>query len=98
MGKYKQITKDQRLQLEVLLKKNFSPSQIAIDLGIDRSTVYREIKRNKRKPGSYSAAYAQELCSIRKERFCANRKLTSVMESFITDKLTQQQWSPEQIT
>jgi IS30 family transposase len=98
MGKYKQISKDQRLQLEVLLKKKFKPSQIAVDIGVDRSTVYREIQRNKRERGSYSCAYAHELCNIRKERFCKHRRLTPAMESFINNKLTQEQWSPEQIT
>jgi IS30 family transposase len=98
MGKYKQITKEQRLQLEVLLKKNFTPSQIALDIRVDRSTVYREIKRNKRERGGYNSNYAQEHSNIRKERFCNNRKLTSAMESFIKNKLSKEQWSPEQIT
>ena len=57
----------------------------------------REVSRNKQKRGSYSALYAQELANERKERFSTNRKLNEPMISVIKDKLTTEQWSPEQI-
>jgi transposase, IS30 family len=97
MTKYKQLTKDQRLKLEALHKRGISPRQIAIDLGVHHSTVYREIKRNQSKRGCYNANSAQQYCTIRKERFSYHRKLTPAMESFIIEKLQKEQWSPEQI-
>src|SRR5258708_11224860 len=97
MCKYRQITKEERCKMEALLKRGIAKSQIAIDLGVDRSTIYRELKRNRSKRGYYKAASAQEFCNIRKERFCHHRKFTPAMEKFISEKLEKEQWSPEQI-
>src|SRR5437660_11704922 len=97
MSKYKQLTKEERCQIAALLKRGIAQSQIAIDLGVDRSTIYREIKRNRSKSGYYKVASAQEFCNIRKERFCYHRKFTPAMEKFIIEKLVKEQWSPEQI-
>ena len=46
--KFKHLSKTQRNQLEMLIKANVSRREIAKYLGVDLSTVYREIKR-----GSY---------------------------------------------
>ena len=48
MGKrrsFKHLSKTQRNQLEMLLKANVKKTEIAEYLGIDLSTVYREIKK-----------------------------------------------------
>ncbi|KAA6325886.1 hypothetical protein EZS27_024950 [termite gut metagenome] len=50
------------------------------------STVYREIVRNNGKRG-YTAAYAQEECNLRKERYKGKRKLTPDMERVIKKHL-----------
>jgi IS30 family transposase len=94
--KNKQLTSVQRNQIEVLLKTQTSIKNIAFLLVTDKSTIYREIKRNGRKH-SYSASYAQELCEERKERFGRTRKFTPEITKFIKDKITQEQWSPKQI-
>lgn len=94
--KNKHLTSLQRNQIEVLLKIE-TPIKIVCKLiETDQSTIYREIKRNKKKL-SYSAKYAQELCQERKERFGRARKFSPEMESQIIDKLTNEQWSPKQI-
>ncbi len=89
--KNKQLTPIQRNQIEVLLKTKTPVKKVAQLLDTDRSTVYREIARNKKKR-SYSASYAQQLANERKERFGRPRKQTIEME-----KLTNEQWSPKQI-
>ena len=94
--KNKQLTSVQRNQIEVLLKTQTSIKNIAFLLETDKSTIYREIKRNGRKR-SYSASYAQELSEERKERFGRARKFTPEITKFIKDKITQEQWSPKQI-
>jgi len=94
--KNKQLTSVQRYQIEVLLETGTSKKEVAKLIDTDKSTIYREINRNKRKR-TYSAKYAQELCNERKERFGCNRKLTNEMEKYIRDKITTEQWSPEQI-
>ena len=62
----------------------------------DKSTIYRDIKRNENKR-SYSANFAQQLCTERKERFGRNRTLTIEMKKSIIEKTTKEQWSPHQI-
>lgn len=97
MRKYKQITKEQRFQIDALLKQGISKSCIADQLGVDRSTVHRELKRNASNLKRYHAAKADELACIRKERFKGHRTFTSAMKKIIDQKLTQEQWSPEQV-
>ena len=82
---------------QLLLKLGISKKKIAEELGVHRSTVYRELKRNVKKDGGYSARYAEELYQERKERFRRKRRWTEAMRKFVDEKLGQQQWSPEQI-
>ena len=96
MHKYNQITSGQRQQLEVLHRLKTSKSVVAELLGVHRSTVYRELKRNSGNYGSYSAGYAQMFANDRKERLCRPRKLDSLMEKQIRKGLARR-WSPEQI-
>ena len=86
----------QRNQIQVLLQTKTPVKTVALLLDTDRSTVYREIKRNKIKR-TYSAPLAQQLCSERKERFGRGRKLTTAMEKLIVEMLNKEQWSPKQI-
>lgn len=94
--KNKQLTVVQRNQIVVLLQTKTAIKLIAELLETDRSTIYREIKRNKGKR-SYTACYAQQLCNERKERFGRPRAFTSAMKELISTKMTKEQWSPEQI-
>ncbi|GHT30131.1 hypothetical protein AGMMS49574_08890 [Bacteroidia bacterium] len=94
--KNKQLISGQRYQIQSLLQVGTPKKKIAELIGTSVSSVYREISRNKGKR-SYRAASAQELCDIRKERYSRKRKLTGDMERHIRDKLTVEQWSPQQI-
>lgn len=94
--KNKHLTSIQRNQIEVLLQTKTPIKMVCSLLDTDKSTIYREIKRNKR-PRSYSASYAQQLSTERKERFGRKRKLTSEMKKLIIEKMTKEQWSPQQI-
>lgn len=96
--KYSQLNQEQRYQIVALFKLKFSIRSIAKEIGVAPSTVSREIRRNCSTAGRYNATNAQTYASDRrKDRpyFC---RFTNEMQSFIRDKLTQQQWSPEQIT
>jgi len=86
----------QRNQIEVLLKTKTPIKTVAELLDTDKSTIYREIDRNMGKR-SYSAKFAQQLSTERKERFGRVRKLTPDMMKLIIEKLTTEQWSPKQI-
>jgi len=94
--KNKHLTSVQRNQIEVLLKTKTSIKKVAELLDTDKSTIYREINRNKKKR-SYSASFAQQLATERKERFGCPRKLTTAIKSLIVEKIKKEQWSPEQI-
>lgn len=93
----KHLTKEQRYEMSAYLKCDKSKTFIAKALGVNKSTISREIKRNSTKKGKYNPNVAQQLSEERKERFVANRKFTSQIKLFVEEKITQQQWSPEQI-
>ena len=95
--KYSHLNQGQRHRISALEKAGHSISFIADHLGVNKSTVSRELKRNAKKFGSYNAVCAQEMANERKERFVLNRKFTPSMEKLIQEKLTREQWSPEHI-
>ena len=94
---YKHLNQEQRHIISALHKAGHTLSDIASYVGINKSTISRELKRNAQKRGQYNAAVAQEISNERKQRFSLHRKFTPGMEKFIREKLSDQQWSPEQI-
>lgn len=92
----KQITIEQRYQIEAYLKTGKSKDFISQELNLHRSTVFREVSRNKTKRGTYSARLAQEYAWDRKDRFIANRKFTEECRLFVERQL-KKYWSPKQI-
>jgi IS30 family transposase len=94
---YKHLTQAQRYKIDALFKANHTQAFIAEQLGISKSTICRELKRNSKRLGKYSAVCAQMYANERKERFCKNRILTPKMQKIIGEKLSREQWSPEQI-
>ena len=61
----KQLTEGQRYELQAYLQAGIKKDEIAHLLGIHRSTLYRELCRNKWNPtDSYDADYAQYLSLI----------------------------------
>ncbi|MBK5263201.1 MAG: helix-turn-helix domain-containing protein [Peptostreptococcaceae bacterium] len=87
--KNKQLTSVQRNQIEVLLKTKTPIKKVAQLLDTDKSTIYREINRNKKKR-SYSASFAGQFATERKERFGRTRKFTIQTRDFIVEKLTKE--------
>jgi len=94
----KHLTKEQRYQIVAYLKCKKSKSFIAEALGVDKSTIYRELNRNSSKTGKYNAGFAQKLCEEKKERFKRVRKFDTPTKKLIIQYIRQEQWSPEQIT
>ena len=91
------ITVEQRYEISALKKVGCTQAEIAKAIGVSQSTISRELQRNRTARGGYNAHASQEMSTIRKERFHYPRKFTREMEIQIRDKLTQEQWSPEQI-
>ncbi len=65
MKKYKQLVPAQRYQIEALLKAGHNQSEIAKILGVHRSTISRELKRNIGSRGSHAGSYLGRL-AVRK--------------------------------
>jgi len=95
--KNKQLTSPQRYQIEALRQTGTPIKSIALLLETDKSTIYRELNRNKNPRGQYKAKYAQVYSQERKERFQEPRKITNSMRKCIRDKICTEQLSPEQI-
>ena len=91
------LTLDQRYEIQHQKEAGKNQTEIAILIGKDKSVVSRELKRNRNGMGRYKAKYAVDVSAIRKERLKRPRKLTIEMEKRIVKKLTEEQWSPEQI-
>ncbi len=93
----KHLTSEQRYALKAYLECGITKIEVARRLGVDRSTVYRELKRNGSKRGGYNPDFAQELTEERKERFSNNRKFDINKQKLVDKWIKEEQWSPEQI-
>lgn len=91
------LTKEQRYVIASLYKRGVRKKEIAEEIGVHKSTISRELKRNASKTGKYHPEKAEMYAKERKERFIFRRKFTKAIEHHIRDYLVQEQWSPEQI-
>jgi IS30 family transposase len=94
---YRQLSHGERYMLAALRGQGLNQSEIARSLGRHRSTVCREVRRNRtRADGRYRAFTAQERTNVRRSRSRRNRRFTA--EDFaLVDELLRRQWSPEQV-
>lgn len=93
----KQFTLQQRYALKAYLDCGKPKQEIATLFGFHKSSIYREINRNKTKQGSYNPDFANELAGERKERLCLHRKFGYSKQKLITHWIKEEQWLPEQI-
>lgn len=99
MKSYNHFTPNERECLYLLLKNNYSITQIAKELGRDKSTISREIHRNSDGNGNYTPFDAHMLYLIRRNE-CKRKsriKRSSRLYKYIKDKL-RKFWSPEVIS
>jgi IS30 family transposase len=94
MGTYTQLTQEQRYQLYALKQLHHSQSEIAQVLGVHRSTISRELRRNTGARG-YRPKQAQAKAVQR--RIKAKPRIAPATWKVVEEKL-QQDWSPEQIS
>jgi IS30 family transposase len=93
---YKHLALEQRYLIQQDLKSGLSIKMISSKIGVHRSTVYREIKRNSGKKG-YRFKQAQSKTQSRCLTKVKKKKLTPLISSKINNML-KQKWSPEQIS
>src|SRR5688500_4417780 len=88
----KHLTRESRFYIEQQVGKNISLSEIARDLGVHRSTISREIKRNTAPDfqGLYCYIIAQTIADKKRSEASRDNKfseLTDEVKSYIHDRL-----------
>jgi len=102
LKKYSRVSYEVRCQISALLQVKLSIPEIALRLGFNKSTIYREIKRNSIKAsGSFSFSYnslrAHKLAKNRYSRCKRKSIITANVEKIIQSAL-KEGWSPEQVS
>lgn len=95
MKTYTQLTREERYQIYALIKAEHTQTQIAEILGRYKSTISRELRRNRGLRG-YRPKQAQGLAQQRREGASQDRITTSQWER--VEQLLRQDWSPEQVS
>jgi len=93
MRSYTQLTREQRYQISALLKMEHSHTEIACLLHVHKSTVGRDINRNRGRRGYRPRQADQKACNRRK----TPRRIVRI-EWDEVDALLRQDWSPEQVS
>ena len=91
---YTQLTQEQRYQIHSLLKMEHSQTEIAECLGVHKSTVSRELRRNMGQRG-YSPKQAHHKALIRRGH--SRKRIMSKRWAVVEAKI-RLEWSPEQIS
>src|SRR5437773_888199 len=92
MRTYHQLTQEQRYQIYALKKTGHSGSEIADVMDVHKSTVSRELRRNRGGRG-YRPQPAQKLAMERRPK-AVPRIAAETWR--VVEKLLRQDWSPEQ--
>lgn len=96
MKLYKHLTREQRYQIYAFKKSGWTNSAIADELGMHKSNIGRELKRNLSKRG-YRPNYADKL-AVERRKGKVEVKITDQTWQEIEADIVEQEWSPEQIS
>lgn len=92
---YHQLTREERYQIKVLLKTGQNQSEIAIAIGVNKSTISRELVRNRGQRG-YRPEQANDLASARSRK--KMKPQISAETWVMVEAQLRLEWSPEQIS
>lgn len=91
-----QLIEAQRYEIYLGLKRKWSYSRIAREIGVSKSTVSREIRRNAKDDGSYVWKKAAAKSRSRKHGFKGNHRKPEELWWRI-DRMIEEDWSPGQV-
>ena len=97
---YKHLTLEERYHIQAYKKAGYKQKEIAQELGVDPSTISRELNRNSSKIYKrYTAAKANQVSSDKRMYASrqSNKKMDRKLKKLITNNLLKD-WSPEQIS
>ena len=94
---YHHLTCYERCQIYALKQRGDSQTQMAVYLGVSKSTISREIRRNS---GQRGYRYKQADAFAKDRRKTASRQPRKMHETLVLEikEMLNQQWSPEQIS
>jgi transposase, IS30 family len=96
MKHYKQLTQEQRYHISAFLRAGYTQNYISREVGVDKSTISREIRRNRGERG-YRPKQAEEKAVSRKKNAQKKFKLTAELKTILIEKINED-WSPDQIS
>ena len=97
MRSYQHLTYEDRCQISVLVNRGVLQTEIAREIGVHRSTISRELRRNSMETGYYYHWAQQRAEERQKKRDSRPRKMTKTLIAFVEDRL-REDWSPQQIS
>ena len=96
MKPYTHLALHQRYQIVALLKLKATQTRMAEILGVHKSTISREIRRNRGR-FRYAAAQAHRL-ALHQRLDKGLRRIEDCTWALVEDRMRSEQWSPEQIS
>lgn len=96
MNHYSQLTQEQRYHIYGLQKARNSQTYIADALGVHKSTISREVRRNRGERG-YRPQQAHKRALDNRQQAEKHIKFTSELKKIVTEKISLD-WSPDQIS
>lgn len=96
MEHYSQLTQEQRYHISGLLQAGYDQKFIADEVDVHKSTISREIKRNRGERG-YRPKQANEKAIERRTSAQKHIKLTPELKATLVEKISLD-WSPQQIS
>jgi len=93
MGRYTQLTQEQRYQIYAFMKAGFTQKEVAVETGVHPSSISREVRRNRGRRG-YRPKQAHQKALARR----INKSRIDSSTWALVDSLIKKDWSPEQIS
>lgn len=95
--KYQQLTQEERYTISQCKRNGMTKSETASFIGRSKSTISRELARNRNKHGGYNPQRAQERSNARR-RDTRKKSHFTIKDWESVDNAIKEDWSPEQVS